>query len=80
MSTHELARKLLEGPDLPAHFAYLYGDHWRTTVAPEISAVNDGTVVYSAYHSMDKLIEDEQEHKKKYGDDEDKYRKVIIIS
>jgi hypothetical protein len=39
------------------HFAYNYGDHWRTQVAPKISEVFEGTVRYSEYHRMDKLVE-----------------------
>ncbi len=43
--------------DLPVHFTYNYGDHWKTEVAPTIELVDVGQVVYSDYHSMDKVIE-----------------------
>ena len=44
-------------PELEVHFAYGYGDHWRTTVAPSVSRVDMGIVKYSDYHRMDKLVE-----------------------
>ena len=40
------------------HFAYNYGDHWRTEVAPKVGRVDEGAVVYSEYHRMDKMVED----------------------
>ena len=54
--------ELLEGydADMEVHFAYGYGDHWRTTVAPRVSNVSGGLVQYSDYHRMDKLVEDEE--------------------
>ena len=52
--------------DAPVHFAYGYGDHWRTQVAPAVCQVWDGKVVYSDYHRMDKLVEDRSDY-----DDED---------
>jgi hypothetical protein len=39
------------------HFAYNYGDHWRTEVAPKVGRVDEGAVVYSEYHRMDKIID-----------------------
>lgn len=36
LTAHDLARKLLAGPDLPVHLSYLYGDYWGTRVAPAV--------------------------------------------
>jgi hypothetical protein len=63
--------------DAPVHFAYGYGDHWRTQVAPAVCQVWDGKVVYSDYHRMDKLVEDRGDY-----DDEDEETtaiKAVII-
>ena len=61
------------------HFAYGYGDHWRTTVAPAISQVFDGVVEYSDYHQMDKLIDDEDCYDEDTGDYKAGIRKVVVI-
>ena len=61
------------------HFAYGYGDHWRTTVAPAISQVCDGVVEYSDYHQMDKLVEDEDCYDEDTGDYKAGIRKVVVI-
>jgi hypothetical protein len=61
------------------HFAYGYGDHWRTQVAPAISQVFDGVVEYSDYHQMDKLIEDEDCYDEDTGDYKAGIRKVVVI-
>ncbi len=61
------------------HFAYGYGDHWRTQVAPAISQVFDGVVEYSDYHRMDKLVEDEDCYDEDTGDYKAGIRKVVVI-
>lgn len=61
------------------HFAYGYGDHWRTQVAPAISQVFDGVVEYSDYHQMDKLVEDEDCYDEDTGDYKADIRKVVVI-
>jgi len=61
------------------HFAYGYGDHWRTTVAPAISQVFDGVVEYSNYHQMDKLVEDEDCYDEDTGDYKAGIRRVVVI-
>ena len=58
-------------PDTEVHFAYNYGDHWRTEVAPKIRRVGEGMVAHSEYHQMDKLIEDDS--------DEEDVRRVIVL-
>jgi len=61
------------------HFAYGYGDHWRTQVAPAISQVFDGVVEYSDYHRMDKLVEDEDCYDEDTGDYKAGIRRVVVI-
>ena len=43
--------------DKEVKFAYNYGDYWRTTVAEDINRVELATVKYSDYHSMDKVVD-----------------------
>ena len=45
--------------DAEVHFAYDYGDHWRTQVAPKVSNVFEGYVQFSDYHDMDRIADDE---------------------
>ncbi len=52
-------------PEAEVHFHYNYGDHWRTEVAPKVTEVFDAPVVWSEYHRMPKLADDD------YYDDED---------
>jgi hypothetical protein len=61
------------------HFAYGYGDHWRTQVAPAVSQVFDGVVEYSDYHQMDKLVEDEDCYDEETGNYKADIRKVVVI-
>ena len=62
------------------HFAYNYGDHWRTEVAPKVSQVTEGVVEYSDYHRMDKLVTDEEDcYDEETGDYKTDVRKVVVI-
>ena len=62
------------------HFAYGYGDHWRTQVAPAVSQVFDGVVEYSSYHQMDKLVEEyEDQFDEETGNLRTDVRKVVVI-
>jgi hypothetical protein len=73
---------MLEGEDQDAdvHFAYCYGDHWRTEVAPRVSNVSVGIVEFSDYHRMDKLVTDEDEcYDEDTGDYKADVRKVVVI-
>lgn len=60
-------------PEAEVHLAYGYGDHWRTTVAPSVTGVEEGRVVRSNYHDMDKVIEEDE---KGY----DEAREVVLLS
>jgi len=77
--------EMLEGlnQDAEVHFAYNYGDHWRTEVAPKVDRVDKGAVVYSDYHRMDKIAEYDDESE---FDDEGReivdetLRRVVVLS
>jgi hypothetical protein len=45
--------------DAEVHFAYNYGDHGRTTVAPEVRCVDEAYVKYSEYHRMPTVVEND---------------------
>jgi hypothetical protein len=64
--------------DAEVHFAYGYGDHWRTTVAPKVSQVFEGAVVFSDYHRMDKLADEDFEDEEP-GNPDENVRRVVII-
>ena len=69
-------------PEAEVHFAYGYGDHWRTQVAPKVSRVDEAVVEYSDYHRMDKLVtieEDYDVYDEDTGETETKVRRVVII-
>ena len=58
MTVQELMEQLgYMNPEAEVHFAYNYGDHWRTEVAPKVGRVDEGAVVYSDYHRMDKILD-----------------------
>lgn len=60
MLVHELVAQLLEqNQDAKVHFAYNYGDHWNTEVAPVVCDVSAGVVAFSEYHSMPKVIDED---------------------
>ena len=69
--------------DAEVHFSYNYGDHWRTEVAPKVGRVDEGSVVYSDYHRMDKIAEYDDEIE---FDDEGReivdetQRRVVVLS
>lgn len=42
------------------HFSYNYGDYWKTKVAPEVEDAEIAHVVYSDYHNMPKLLDDDK--------------------
>ena len=51
--------------NLPVHFQYNYGDYWRTEVAPETSDVQLGYIIYSSYHQMPKVLDEDELQKLK---------------
>ena len=65
------------------HFAYNYGDHWRTEVAPKVSRVDTGAVVYSEYHRMDRVANDnDTDFDEDTGEEivDETQRRVVVIS
>ena len=81
-----LVKELIESlqymdQDAEVHFAYNYGDHWRTEVAPKISTVNEGVVEYSDYHRMDKVVENEEDiYDEETGEYKTETRKVVVLA
>jgi hypothetical protein len=78
MQVKDLIEQLQDmDPELEVHFEYGYGDYWRTQVAPKVSTVDVGTVAYSEYHRMDKIVEPD------WDDEEDEpketLRSVVLI-
>ena len=61
------------------HFSYNYGDHWRTQVAPTVDRVDEGVVEHSAYHSMDKMVDDEDCYDEETGDYKQDVRRVVVL-
>jgi hypothetical protein len=67
-----------ENPDAEVHFSYNYGDHWRTQVAPKVDSVEVGQVVYSDYHRMPKVVE--QDYDEDDDNTEENEVQVVILS
>ena len=66
MTVEELIEELkYMDKNAEVHFAYNYGDHWRTEVAPRVGRVDEGVVEYSEYHRMDKIANED------YDDEEE---------
>lgn len=80
-----LVKELIESlkymdQDAEVHFAYNYGDHWRTEVAPKVSRVSEGVVEFSDYHRMDKMVTDEEDcYDEETGDYKTDVRRVVVI-
>ena len=77
MTVQELIEELSLFPDdMEVEFAYNYGDYWRTTVCKEIKNIDTGYVEYSAYHRMDKLVDNDDEE---YDDEEETEAKREVV-
>ena len=62
------------------HFSYNYGDHWHTQVAPTVESVEEGAVKYSNYHSMDKIVDtDDEDCYDEAGNYKEDVKSVVII-
>jgi hypothetical protein len=61
---HDRMAELIAGghAQVEVKFAYNYGDYWRTSVAASIDQIGEGTVTYSDYHSMDKVLDDDRDN------------------
>lgn len=79
MLVRDLIELLEEMPaDAEVHFAYNYGDHWRTQVAPKVDSVELGEVKYSDYHRMPKVVE--RDYDDEDDSTEDEQSQVVILS
>jgi hypothetical protein len=65
--------------DAEVHYAYNYGDHWRTEVAPAVGRVDEGIVEFSDYHRMDKIVNDEDCYDEETGDYKESVRRVVVL-
>jgi hypothetical protein len=83
MQVKELIEQLQDmDPEADVHFAYNYGDHWRTEVAPKVCRVDEGVVEYSEYHRMDKLVTVEEDYDvldEDTGEHKTETRKVVVL-
>ncbi len=70
--------ELLKGFDdnLPVHFGYNYGDHWRTQVAPGVDNAEEVYVEHSEYHQMPKVIDEDD---KGYGNEKKGQTRVLLL-
>lgn len=48
-------------PDTPVHFAFPSGDHWHTTLARGVKAIEEGEITYSQYHEEYRLLDEEED-------------------
>ena len=67
-------------PEAEVHFSYNYGDHWRTQVAPTVDRVESGTVKYSDYHRMPKVVEYDQYDEDDESSMDQSSGQVVILS
>ena len=80
MTVDELIAELQCLPkDAEVHFAYNYGDHWRTQVAPKVRDIGVGYVQYSDYHRMDKVTDDEDDIYLEDGERDEDVKEVVLI-
>jgi hypothetical protein len=85
MTVQELIEQLQDmDQNAEVHFAYNYGDHWRTEVAPSVGRVDTGAVVYSEYHRMDKILDADGdcEFDEETGEEivDESTRRVVVLS
>jgi len=66
-------------PEAEVHYAYNYGDYWRTEVAPRVDRVDEGVVEFSEYHRMDKMVDYEDCYDEETGDYREDVRKVVVL-
>ncbi len=80
MNVAQLIEELKYFPqDAEVHFSYNYGDHWRTQVAPTVDRVEEGCVKYSDYHSMDKVVDEEDFDYDENGEPIQFGKQVVIL-
>ena len=62
--------------ELDVKFTYNYGDHWSTMVAADVANVETAMVKYSEYHSMDKVVDRDEDEDQQTPEDE---RAVVVL-
>jgi len=80
MKVSDLIQQLTHmNPEAEVHFSYNYGDYTRTDVAPRIDRVDEDSVVYSDYHQMDRIADEEYDTNEDTGEWEEGVRQVVIL-
>lgn len=85
MNVQELINQLQNmDPDAEVMFQYNYGDYWRTEVAAEVKGVRMDEVVYSNYHQMHKVVEEDRygpndDEEDEYAEDKPDTKRVVIL-
>ena len=65
MKVSDLIEELKQfNDDTEVMFSYNYGDHCNTSVAQKINSVYENEVVYSDYHNMHKMANEEYDYNK----------------
>lgn len=66
-------------PETEVHFAYDYGDHPGSMVAPAVESVSIETIQHSTYHRMDRIVDESDMHEDE-GDYNVPVLRVVVIS
>lgn len=75
MIVKELIERLRDmDEELEVMFSYNYGDYTKTMVAADICNVDESEVVYSEYHRMSRIADDEDESERS------QIKKVVILN
>jgi len=75
MKVRELIKELKQfDPEMEVVKSYDYGDHWNTTVCPDIDYPEEQEIKYSVYHGMNMLVDSEHE-----DDDERRTEMVVVL-
>lgn len=58
----QVMKRQLNDPngETEVHFAYQYGDYWRTMVGPRVEEIMSEEVVWSEYHQMHRILGDRE--------------------
>jgi len=73
MLAHDLAKMLLELPNIEVKFGHPSHDYWRTELASDIDSITEEQVKFTAYHNKDKVVDTE------YGEKVEGARTVLLI-